>query len=74
MENGYIIRTGDGKDLKEQMRMQMREQYRNNGNHGAMKTVGHEFETGYRQGFRDGYEEGMRDAYGTNASENRNLL
>lgn len=59
--SGTIIMTGDGQNLKEQMRTQMREQFRG-GMSGNMKTVHHEFENGYREGYRDGYEQAMRDA------------
>ena len=59
--SGTIIMTGDGQNLKEQMRTQMREQYRG-GYNGNMKTVHHEFENGYREGYREGYEQAMRDA------------
>ena len=57
--SGTIIMTGDGQNLKEQMRTQMREQFRY---HGNMKSVHHEFENGYREGYREGYEQAMRDA------------
>lgn len=60
--DGYIIRTGDGQDLKEQMRIQMRQQYRNgSGNRNGSRNVGREYEEGYREGYREGYEQAMRD-------------
>ena len=59
---GYIIRTGDGQDVKEQMRTRMREQFRGDGSMAPARVVGHEFETGYREGYREGYEQAMHDA------------
>lgn len=59
--NGFIIRT-DGNDLKEEMKGQMRHQYRNgNGSQGNARTINHEYEQGYRDGYREGYEQAMRD-------------
>lgn len=69
--DGFIIRTGDGHDLKEQMKSQMREQYRNNGGYGNMRTVGQEYEQGYRDGYREGYEQAMRD--GNDPELNRHI-
>lgn len=57
--DGFIIRTEDGQNLKEQMRSQMREHYRN-GKENA-RSVGREYEQGYRDGYREGYEQAMRD-------------
>lgn len=57
--DGFIIRTEDGQNLKEQMRSQMREHYRN-GRENA-RSVGREYEQGYRDGYREGYEQAMRD-------------
>lgn len=62
--NGFIIRTSDGQDLKEQMKSQMRQQYRTGDGQGNMITVGREYEQGYRDGYREGYEQGMRDDQG----------
>ena len=70
--DGFIIRTEDGNDLKEQMRSQMREHYRNNGGgQGNTHTVGREYETGYRDGYREGYEQAMRD--GNDPELNRHI-
>ena len=57
--DGFIIRTEDGQNLKEQMKSQMREHYRN-GKENA-RSVGREYEQGYRDGYREGYEQAMRD-------------
>jgi flagellar biosynthesis/type III secretory pathway protein FliH len=61
--NGYIIKTEDGQNLKEQMKSQMRQQYRNgNGmSQSNARMVGHEYEQGFRDGYREGYEQAMRD-------------
>lgn len=61
--NGFIIRTGEGIDLQEQMKSQMRQQYRNGNNRsqGNYRTVGREYEQGFRDGYREGYEQAMRD-------------
>ena len=74
--SGTIIITNDGQDLKEQMRSQMRHEFRTGSTSGNMRTVtvGREFENGYRDGYREGYEQAMRDAYGRNGAENRNQL
>lgn len=70
--DGFIIRTEDGNDLKEQMRSQMREHFRNNGGgQGNTHTVGREYETGYRDGYREGYEQAMRD--GNDPELNRHI-
>jgi flagellar biosynthesis/type III secretory pathway protein FliH len=59
--DGFIIRTEDGQDLKEQMKSQMRQHYRNDGGQGNARSVGREYEQGYRDGYREGYEQAMRD-------------
>lgn len=69
--DGYIIRTEDGQDLKEQMRGQMREHYRNGNGHGNARSVGREYEQGYRDGYREGYDQAMRD--GNDPELNRHI-
>lgn len=61
--SGTIIITDDGQNLKEQMREQMRHEFRTGGTGGNYRTmsVGREFEHGYRNGYREGYEQAMRD-------------
>ena len=59
--DGFIIRTEDGQNLKEQMKSQMRQHYRNDGGQGNARSVGREYEQGYRDGYREGYEQAMRD-------------
>lgn len=63
---GYIIRTEDKNDLREQMRSRMREQYRASGSYGAVRPSGNDFENGYREGYREGYEHAMHDMRGGN--------
>lgn len=60
--------TNDGQDLKEQMREQMHHEFRGINSNGNIKTVGHQFENGYREGYRHGYEQAMRDSYAENAN------
>lgn len=59
--DGFIIRTEDGQNLKEQMKSQMRQHYRNDADQGNARSVGREYEQGYRDGYREGYEQAMRD-------------
>ena len=63
--SGTLILTEDGQNLKEQMREQMRLQFRTGGTGGNYRTmtVGREFENGYRDGYREGYEQAMRDKH-----------
>lgn len=63
--------TGDGRDLREEMRNKMREQYHGDGHRVNMGAVSHEFEGGYRHGYQDGYEHAMRDHAGRREEEHR---
>lgn len=66
--NGGGLFGNNGQDLKEQMREQMRHEFRGINSNGNIKTVGHQFENGYREGYRHGYEQAMRDSYAENAN------